>query len=554
MDSQIGFSADEHALVDLRQTLIKGLKGTAILLEEEMGWVTPEDPIAEMHEHVPPATIFQAFQSTRMLECFPMADNPGASPRLIAAMRASHANNGPRSVDSTFIPLFDHLRQAVEFADASLSQIHFLLLPPERYDELSGLAGDGDRAKKKRLDKLHQLDPKASASSAYARIIRSGLHLGASDIHIEPVREGYRIRLRIHGDLHQRYLLQGERGIKIGRELVNIIKIEADLKIQEHRLPQDGRITFVEEEFAGYSLRVSIIPTQAQRDGEKAVLRILQPANPEEFDLAQLGLDAEILNQLQEILQSTHGILLVTGPTGSGKTTTLYSVLRELNDGARNISTVEDPVEVRFNDMNQSQVHPGIGLSFSSLLRSFLRQDPDVILVGEIRDEETASIAIRAAQTGHLVLSTLHTNDACAVLPRLKGMNTSGEQLQGALRGVLAQRLVRRMCPSCAVEYDASEDLNSLLSLDDQEAFPEGVARFARPGSRNGKKYCRKCANTGYVGRLPVVEMWVPTAEEMHRMIYEPQFTDRDLLEMAVRGGMRPIWASAFGLVVRKET
>ncbi|KUX00407.1 type II secretion system protein GspE [Escherichia coli] len=272
------------------------------------------------------------------------------------------------------------------------------------------------------------------------RTLQSALEQRASDIHIEPADNAYRIRLRIDGVLHPLPDVSPDAGVALTARL----KVLGNLDIAEHRLPQDGQFTV---ELAGNAVSFRIA-TLACRGGEKVVLRLLQQVN-QALDVNTLGMQPSQLVDFAHALQQPQGLVLVTGPTGSGKTVTLYSALQTLNTADINICSVEDPVEIPIAGLNQTQIHSRAGLTFQGVLRALLRQDPDVIMIGEIRDGETAEIAIKAAQTGHLVLSTLHTNSTCETLVRLQQMGVARWMLSSALTLVIAQRLVRKLCPHC---------------------------------------------------------------------------------------------------------
>lgn len=311
----------------------------------------------------------------------------------------------------------------------------------------------------------------------------------ASDIHIEPDDEGLRVRYRIDGRLAERFMLP----FSLHAALISRIKVLADLDLAQKRLPQDGRIS-AKADANRIDLRVSSLPTIK---GEKIVIRLLDKSTSL-ISLGQLGLPSQVAADWKEIIAQPNGLVLVTGPTGSGKTTTLYSSLHEINSLDRNIVTVEDPVEFDLPIINQVQVQAKAGLNFAAALRSILRQDPDVVMLGEIRDVETASIALRAALTGHLVLSTLHTNDAASVATRLIDMGVEPYLLASALKGVIAQRLVRRLCPDCL--EDATID---------RSHFPaDFVERVEQMGiqPRMGRG-CRACSGSGYLGRTTIVEL-----------------------------------------------
>ncbi|WP_051321440.1 GspE/PulE family protein [Chrysiogenes arsenatis] len=351
------------------------------------------------------------------------------------------------------------------------------------------------------------------------KLLQRALDQQASDIHIEPYREKSIIRLRLDGALHPMFTLP--RGAHAA--VVTRIKVIAGLDIAQTRLPQDGRLKI---RIAGQNadIRVSTAPTVF---GERVVMRLLD-ASSEVRSLDTIGLDEQQQALARTLLAVPHGILFVTGPTGSGKTTTLYSFLLQLHDAERNIMTIEDPVEYQIEGIAQTQVNPQIGLTFASGLRSFLRQDPDVIMVGETRDAETATIATQAALTGHLVLSTLHTNDACSAVTRLADMGVEPFLISGTLVGAVAQRLVRRLCPQCRQSRPLSPkevDLFETHRVACQEVF------FA-PG-------CPHCLQTGYRGRSAIYEFYVPD-ETQKKLI--AQGADHLSLRQAARdAGMRSL-------------
>jgi len=315
----------------------------------------------------------------------------------------------------------------------------------------------------------------------------------ASDIHIEPEKKGTRVRYRIDGVL--RDLMKPPPGMHAA--IVSRVKVIGKMDIAEKRLPQEGRVRIISEG-REIDLRVSSMPTLL---GEKLVLRILDKENLR-VRMEELGFRAEALAAFQRMLRQPHGLVLVTGPTGSGKTTTLYSALELLRSPERNIITIEDPVEYQLDLVNQIQVQESIGMTFAKALRSILRQDPDVIMVGEIRDEETARVAVQASLTGHMVLATLHTNDAPGAVARLLDMNVESYLLSSALTGVVAQRLSRKICESCAIKY-----------------YPdENVLRDAGLLSKQGKPFrkgagCQKCHDSGFRGRLGVYEVMEVTPQ-----------------------------------------
>lgn len=318
-------------------------------------------------------------------------------------------------------------------------------------------------------------------------LFRNSIEMRASDIHIEPFEHEIRIRYRIDGDLR----LVNTLGIESLAPLVARIKILAGLNIAEKRVPQDGRIMMRIGEY-DVDLRVSILPVVS---GEKIVIRILNRSSYQ-FGRERLGLSGENIEKLDRILSNPHGIILVTGPTGSGKSTTLYTILEDLNTDKVNIVTVEDPVEYTLNGVNQVNVNTKAGLTFASGLRSILRQDPDIVMIGEIRDEETAKIATRAAITGHLVLSTLHTNDAPTTINRLVDMGVESYLVASSITGVIAQRLVKKICPHCKEAYEASVHEKNFLCEDPLKPLTlyKGVG-------------CVHCQQTGYIGRTGIYEI-----------------------------------------------
>ena len=341
---------------------------------------------------------------------------------------------------------------------------------------------------------LAQMTAADEADMPVVKLLKSlfedAVQIGASDIHIEPDESVLRIRQRIDGMLHEHVMKEK----RIASALVLRLKLMAQLNISEKRLPQDGRFN-MSVKGRSIDVRISTLPIQ---HGESVVMRLLDQSNGI-VGLENVGLNNDLLQRLRRVIREPHGILLVTGPTGSGKTTTLYGALSELNSPDRKIITVEDPVEYRLPRINQVQVNSAIGLSFASVLRATLRQDPDVLLVGEIRDRETAEIALRAAMTGHFVLSTLHTNDAVSSAMRLLDIGIEGYLAATAIKAILAQRLVRKVCSSCASHYTPTAQerawLNTRLPQD------EVHYRFVRGTG------CTYCNNTGYKGRIGIFEL-----------------------------------------------
>lgn len=355
------------------------------------------------------------------------------------------------------------------------------------------------------LKKLQDIIIKAQAPELFAELLEIAITERASDIHIEPSDQNIRVRIRVDGKLHTLV----EYGDALHKAIVSRIKVMANLKIDEHRKPQDGRIHTTISNGKMIDIRVSIFPTIG---GEKVVMRLIDHS----FKIPQLhelGLEGRNLHVLSQALEKPNGIILNTGPTGSGKSTTLYACLHKLNKDDVNILTLEDPVENQMPGLNQSQVHPDIGYTFASGLRNALRQDPDIMMVGEIRDKETLETSIEAALTGHLVLSTLHTNSAVETITRLLNMQVPRYLITSTVQIIIAQRLVRVLCPSChtwenPTEVEKKEILNTMRSLTVEEVktrlpnFSIQTFKIPKPGIG-----CSECSGIGYKGRLAIYEI-----------------------------------------------
>lgn len=352
-------------------------------------------------------------------------------------------------------------------------------------------------------------------------ILLKAIKEGASDIHIEPREHNLRVRYRIDGVLHEVY----SPPKALQSALISRIKILSELNIAERRLPQDGRFR-MEVENREVDFRVSILPTAY---GENLVIRILDKGQMV-LSLEDLGLAEATLAKFKKVLTKPHGIILVTGPTGSGKTTTLYAVLTTLDSPEKNIVTLEDPIEYHLDTICQSQVRPKIGLTFATGLRSILRQDPDIVMVGEIRDQETAGIAVQSALTGHLVLSTLHTNDAAGALTRLMDMGVEPYLISSATEGVVAQRLVRRICPTCKEAYKPSAKLLTELGINGDH---QNMTLYRGKG-------CRNCKNTGYKGRIGIYELLIMD-EQVRELVFSRAPT-RQIKKVAMEKGMNTLW------------
>ncbi|MDQ7850463.1 MAG: GspE/PulE family protein, partial [Armatimonadota bacterium] len=350
-------------------------------------------------------------------------------------------------------------------------------------------------------------------------IIDEGIRQGASDIHIEPQRTGLLVRYRIDGVLHD--VMKPPRDVRAA--LISRAKIMADLDIAERRRPQDGRIHY-KSPSRTVDLRVSTLPTIF---GEKVVMRILDQSTPL-IGLNRLGFHSDTLRQWEQAISTPYGMILVTGPTGSGKTTTLYATLGTINSLEKNIVTVEDPVEYQLPRINQVQVNVKAGLTFASALRSILRQDPDIVMVGEMRDRETAEIGVQAALTGHLVLSTLHTNDAASAITRLVDMGIEPFLVASSTVAILAQRLARQICPHCKIAYTPPPDALKRLGLDPQRE----VSLFRGQG-------CEECRFTGYRGRIGVFELLMMS--DAIRELVVRRAPSSEIKALAVREGMQTL-------------
>ena len=353
-------------------------------------------------------------------------------------------------------------------------------------------------------------------------ILLNAIKKGASDIHVEPYEKSLRVRYRVDGVLHE----EMKPPIKLKNAIASRLKIMASLDIAERRLPQDGRIKLKLGKGREMDFRVSALPTLF---GEKIVLRLLDKSNLQ-LDMTKLGFDVEPLRHFKDAIHQPYGMVLVTGPTGSGKTTSLYSALSELNKVDTNISTAEDPVEFNLAGINQVQMHEDIGLNFAASLRSFLRQDPDIIMVGEIRDFETAEIAVKAALTGHLVLSTLHTNDAPSTVTRLLNMGVEPFLVTASVNLVVAQRLARKICVDCRVEVPA--EAKALLDIGFREEDLNDIHVFEGVG-------CRTCGDTGYKGRIALYEV-MPFTENLKEMVLQGSST-ADLKRTMIQEGVNSL-------------
>lgn len=375
------------------------------------------------------------------------------------------------------------------------------------------------------LDALERATEDAPVVKLVNAILTDAIKKGASDIHLEPYEKSFRVRFRIDGVLYEIM----KPPYKLKNAMISRLKIMADLDIAERRLPQDGRIKLKLGNRREMDFRVSVLPGLF---GEKVVLRLLDKSNLQ-TDMTKLGFNEQQFDLFKEAISKPYGMVLVTGPTGSGKTTTLYSALSELNKTTVNISTAEDPVEFNLLGINQVQMHDDIGLNFAAALRSFLRQDPDIIMVGEIRDYETAEIGIKASLTGHLVLSTLHTNDAPSTINRLLNMGIEPFLVASSINIVVAQRLARRICESCRERFDVSPEV--LVDIGVPAAEAKHVEVFYGTG-------CPKCSGTGYKGRIALYEC-MPMTEELREFVLNGA-SAAEIKREAIKGGMKSLRGS----------
>ncbi len=429
-------------------------------------------------------------------------------------------------VDPLDINAMDDISIITNFnVDACVATERSVMLAIDRYFGQGDVADALDAyAREKNLGEQDDTEAQDEISNSPVVVmvkdmIDNAVRQRASDIHVEPLVNRIRVRYRIDGALYER----GSYNINVLSAIIARIKIIGGMDISEKRKPQDGRITQVVDRVE-YDIRVSVLPTVW---GEKVVMRLTAKMALTR-EKSQLGLREHEMKQFDYILSHPNGILLVTGPTGSGKSTTLYTALSELNKEDVNIITVEDPVEANIDGINQVHVNPKADLTFASALRSILRQDPDIIMIGEIRDEETARIAVQASITGHLVVSTLHTNSSASTITRLEDMGIESYLIADSVIGVIAQRLVRRLCPECKKPREATADEKEYMGVDPSQS----VTIYEPCG-------CAKCDNTGYRGRIGVYEIMVVT-DELKQIIAHKEGAAR-IKEQALKDGMKTL-------------
>jgi len=431
-----------------------------------------------------------------------------------------------------FVTSEDSLKWAIDhFYDQSAS-LDDALSNMEEYQGAVEVSAEGDDIAVGDLEKEADQAPVIKLVNL---TLVDAIKKGASDIHVEPYEKFLRIRYRLDGMLYEAM----KPPLRLKNAMVSRLKIMAKLDIAERRLPQDGRIKLKIQGGKEVEFRVSVLPTLF---GEKVVLRILDKSTLQ-LDMTKLGFEEGALSRFKEAIYKPWGMVLVTGPTGSGKTTTLYSALSELNKIDRNISTAEDPVEFNLPGVNQVQMHEEIGLSFATSLRSFLRQDPDIILVGEIRDFETAEIGIKAALTGHLVLSTLHTNDAPSTVNRLLNMGIEPFLVASSVNLIVAQRLSRKICPQCKAKDDISGETLVQMGLDPE--MVSGIECLTGKG-------CSMCGNTGFKGRIALYEV-MPVTEEIRELILMGA-SSSEVKNQAISQGMKTLRQSGLTKVAEGVT
>jgi type IV pilus assembly protein PilB len=437
-----------------------------------------------------------------------------ANPLDLEAVEFAEAKSGKRI--RPYIALSDDIKKAIEerYSQNLTNEVTAALKDTKSDTQVKtmDLTQNGEIIRKEPIAKI------------VTTVLEFAIRYRASDIHIEPEEERTRIRYRIDGILHEKLVLPKS----VHEALVTRIKVLTDLKIDEKRVPQDGRFNFKTEN-QEVDLRVSTLPTV---HGEKVVMRLLKK-NATVPTLPELGLRGRALKNLQDAILRPHGIILICGPTGSGKTTTLYSILSKINTVKVNIVTIEDPVEYQIDGVNQVQINPAAGLTFASGLRSFLRQDPNIIMVGEIRDMETTDLAIQASLTGHLVFSTIHTKSAAQAMPRLTDMKAEPFLLASTLTAIVAQRICRRVCEHCKEPYEPAADIIEDIK---QVLGPLYAAKEGEKVTLYKGKGCSECNNTGYLGRIGIYEV-LPVTERIARLVIE-SLAALDIEKAAIEEGM----------------
>ena len=525
LDSALRFQAEQGGRIG------------AVLLR--MGAVTADRLFAALSEQLGLGWIrFEALDEAALRDAAVSLGNANATLRRLQALAW---RDGGRWQVASVDPLDSELREWAQL-HPDLAEATWWLIAPDDFERWRQRLDQGALTSAMDERALREMAEDAPVIAWVNNLIAQAVESRASDIHLEPGEREFEVRLRVDGQLHTRLSLGMDRYPAVASR----IKLVAGLDIAERRLPQDGRIS-TRAAGAEMDVRVSTIPAVF---GESIVMRLL-PKRRADLSLERLGLRPSQLQQFKRWLGLANGLVLVTGPTGAGKSTTLYSALAATNDQSRKILTVEDPVEFRLPHVIQVQAQPEIGYTFARALRAFLRHDPDIIMVGEIRDRETAEIAIQSALTGHLVLATLHTNDAPSAVTRLVDMGVEPFLVGAALRAVMAQRLVRRLCETCAVpatEPPAVPDADFALALADAAAEASGDAgpRWRMP------KGCPTCDGNGFRGRVGIYEMLDIDAEMQHALAREAG--QSQVVEMARRRGFRTLAQEGLLKVVQGVT
>lgn len=546
--------------LNCRDRPVQLLSAASALSAEELVRRLGTDPVDS--KLFPPETVQRMIRLGLLPIIERKLSDGGPSEILIGLLSQSKQDGTLLSAVSISMPICDEFYPALQKRGLK-DRVRFVLLSGNDFELLENLRKDEEARRKF----LREIDPQKSARTTFMEVLEKAIAWGASDIHIEPLgTKEARIRYRVDGALVEDPTLITPA---YAQEFVNVIKVTAELDITEKRRPQDGSISFKKESVArgflpdnerlklsseqvaqrfkfldGKSLRISTLPTP---HGESCAIRILRSAESSQLKLTDLNLPPDVIVKLRTLLGAPNGVLLVAGPTGSGKSTTLAGCLAELNSPEVKIITVEDPVEQEQRGVTQTGIRSDIGYSFADALRSILRHDPDIVLVGEVRDGETAKIMIQGANTGHLMLSTIHTNDSIGVLKRLRDLDVEEFQIQDSLLGVLSQRLVRRLCGSCKEVYDARAELNKLFGdklfeepKDEREAdSPDAIVMY-RPGPRDQVCSCKSCQGRGYRGRIAVPELWVIGQDEKD-LISRGEHGHRAYYDAAVKNGMRPM-------------
>ncbi len=527
----------------LKQGLLTPAQLTSLKVEAMNSGQTTEKLLIE-HNLVPEDKIYSA-RAELLKVPFIKLDNIGVSTEVLnyipeAVARRYHLVPFDKKDGALHVAMADPLDlQVIQFIEkkSGLRIVPYLAIPEqilkavnEQYSqnltsdvtsalkEVNSFQSQADEAPEQQAEVIKE----APVANIITQLMEYAVKSKSSDVHIEPLEDKTRVRYRIDGILHEKVILPRA----VHDALVSRIKILSNLKIDEKRLPQDGRFSYTSGNTI-YDLRVSVIPTIY---GEKVVMRIL-PKNTNPPTLQELGLRGTALKNLEGQLTRPHGIVLVCGPTGSGKTTTLYSILTRLSTAKVNILTIEDPVEYKIPGANQIQANAEIGLTFAAALRSFLRQDPNIMLVGEIRDTETAELAIQAALTGHSVFSTLHTNSAAGAPPRLLDMGVEPFLLASSINAVEGQRILRKICTHCKTSYDPPKEVADNIRRVLGNLLPTNTGMKLYKGAG-----CAECGGTGYTGRVGIYEVLIVSPTIMNLILQRA--TAHDIEEQAIKEGM----------------